>query len=117
MFPEVLRIGDFVITSFGVMLMLSFLVGEYVLGRQLERYGRSSQLAWDLILWIMIGGLVGAKLYFHALHWNDDHDPVRNGPARRRGSLLRRGCAAHAVPRAGDRDLTLLPWRDRSPTS
>jgi phosphatidylglycerol:prolipoprotein diacylglycerol transferase len=70
MFPEVIRINDFVITSFGVMMMLSFLIGGYILGRQLERYGRSSQLAWDLILWIMIGGVLGAKLYFHALHWD-----------------------------------------------
>jgi len=70
MFPEVLRINDFVITSFGVMMVFSFLVGGYVLGKQLERYGRPGQLAWDLMLWIMVGGLVGAKLYFHILHWD-----------------------------------------------
>jgi phosphatidylglycerol:prolipoprotein diacylglycerol transferase len=71
MFPEVFRIGNIVITSFGVMMVFSFLVGGIVLGRQLERYGLSRQLAWDLMLWIMIGGLAGAKLYYHFLHWDE----------------------------------------------
>jgi len=68
MFPEILRIGDFPITSFGVMLVLSFIAGAYVFSRQLARYALAPQLAWDLLLWIMIGGIVGAKLYYHLLH-------------------------------------------------
>ena len=107
MFPEVLRIGDFVIMSFGAIMMLSFLVGRYVLGRQLERYGRASQLAWDLILWIMIGGLVGAKLYF----CTGTMITTLFETARLDG--VDRSCVEAAPPTRfrlpGDRELTLLP--------
>jgi phosphatidylglycerol:prolipoprotein diacylglycerol transferase len=68
MFPEILRIGNFPITSFGVMLVLSFIFGAVVFSRQLARYAMSPQLAWDLLIWIMVGGIVGAKLYYHLLH-------------------------------------------------
>lgn len=68
MYPVILRIGDFEITSFGVMLVLSFIAGGAILARQLERYRLQGQIAWDVLLWIMIGGIVGAKLYYHLLH-------------------------------------------------
>ncbi|HEX6132973.1 MAG TPA: prolipoprotein diacylglyceryl transferase family protein, partial [Longimicrobiales bacterium] len=68
MYPEIFRIGSFVITSFGLMMFLSFLTGAWVLGRQLQRYGMPKELAWDLLAWIAVGGIVGAKLYYLALH-------------------------------------------------
>ena len=68
MFPVVFRIGSFPITSFGVMMFLSFVVGAWILGRQLERYGLPRPLAWDLLAWIAVGGIVGAKAWYLALH-------------------------------------------------
>lgn len=68
MFPVVFRIGNFPITSFGVMMFLSFVAGAWVLGRQLVRYNIDRQLAWDLLAWIAVGGIVGAKLWYVALH-------------------------------------------------
>jgi phosphatidylglycerol---prolipoprotein diacylglyceryl transferase len=71
MFPELFRIGDFPITTFGLMMFLSFVVGAWVLGRMYERLGYPRDLAWDLLAWIAIGGIVGAKGYYLALHWQD----------------------------------------------
>ena len=45
MFPVIFRIGDFAITSFGVMMFLSFIAGATILGRQLERYQMRRELA------------------------------------------------------------------------
>ncbi len=70
MFPVVFRIGSFAITSFGVMMFFSFVVGAWILGRQLERYAINPQLAWDLLAWIAVGGIIGAKLWYLALHWS-----------------------------------------------
>jgi phosphatidylglycerol:prolipoprotein diacylglycerol transferase len=70
MYPVVFRIGDIAITSFGIMMFLSFVVGAWVLGKQLERYGMESHLAWDLLAGIAIGGVVGARLYYNALHFD-----------------------------------------------
>lgn len=68
MFPELFRIGDFVVTTFGLMMFLSFVTGAWILGKQLERYGQPPELAWDVLAWVAVGGIVGAKVYYLALH-------------------------------------------------
>ncbi|MHB1168066.1 MAG: prolipoprotein diacylglyceryl transferase [Longimicrobiales bacterium] len=71
MFPELFRIGDFVVTSFGVMMFLSFIAGAWATGRQLERYGLDRELIWDMLAGIAIGGILGAKIYYLLLHLDD----------------------------------------------
>ncbi|NLG60613.1 MAG: prolipoprotein diacylglyceryl transferase [Candidatus Cloacimonetes bacterium] len=71
MFPELFRIGDFVVTTFGVMMFLSFLGGAWATGRQLERYGLERELIWDMLAGIAIGGILGAKIYYLLLHLDD----------------------------------------------
>jgi phosphatidylglycerol---prolipoprotein diacylglyceryl transferase len=84
LFPEIIRIGDFVITSFGVMMFVSFITAAYFVGRQLQRYGMPKEYAWDMLAWCAVGGILGAKLYYLALHWQAlVADPM--------GELLSRG--------------------------
>ena len=84
MYPVIFRIGSFPITSFGVMMFLSFIVGAWILGKQLERYGLDGKLAWDLLAGMAIGGILGARLYYIGLHFGDFlANPV--------GELLARG--------------------------
>jgi phosphatidylglycerol---prolipoprotein diacylglyceryl transferase len=78
MYPVLFEIGNFQITTFGVMMFLSFITAAWFTGRQLERYGMSRELAWDMLAWVAIGGILGAKLYYLALHWEAlVADPVR----------------------------------------
>ncbi|MBI4408849.1 MAG: prolipoprotein diacylglyceryl transferase [Gemmatimonadetes bacterium] len=87
MYPEILRIGGFAVTSFGVMMFASFLAGAWVLSRQLERQGRSPELAWEVLVWVAIAGILGAKLYYLGLHWRDlVADPL--GELTNRGGLV-----------------------------
>jgi phosphatidylglycerol:prolipoprotein diacylglycerol transferase len=87
MYPELFRIGNFAITSFGLMMVLSFFAGAWVLGRMYERFGYPRDLAWDLLAWIALGGIVGAKGYYLALHWSDlVADPI--GQIFSRGGLV-----------------------------
>jgi phosphatidylglycerol:prolipoprotein diacylglycerol transferase len=71
MYPILFYIGDFPITSFGLMMFLSFIGGAWATGRLLKRYGLDPALIWDMLAWIAIGGIVGAKVYWLALHWPD----------------------------------------------
>jgi phosphatidylglycerol:prolipoprotein diacylglycerol transferase len=71
MFPILFRIGDFEVTSFGLMMFLSFIVGAWLLGKQLQRYGLPKEYAWDMLAWIAIGGVLGAKLWYLALNYQD----------------------------------------------
>src|SRR5688572_28131645 len=70
MYPNLFYIGDFPITSFGLMMFLSFVGGAWVLGKMMRRYCFTSELAWDLLAWIAIGGVLGAKLYHLALNFD-----------------------------------------------
>jgi len=71
MYPTLIEIGNFTITTFGVMMFLAFLSAAWATAPQYERRGISRELAWDLLAWVAIGGIVGAKVYYLALHWQD----------------------------------------------
>lgn len=64
MFPELLRIGDFQITTFGAMVAVSFLVAFWVSGMEFERKGMSRRLHEQGFLACLVGGVLGAKLLF-----------------------------------------------------
>lgn len=69
MFPVLFRIGGFTVTSFGVMIALSFVVGGWILARELDRKGQDPEHAWDLAGYAAIFGILGAKIYYMILHW------------------------------------------------
>jgi len=75
MYPNLFRIpegfplmGGEYVTSFGVMMFLSFIVGGTVIRSELEREGHDGELAWDYVFWGVIGGIVGAKGYYVLLN-------------------------------------------------
>jgi phosphatidylglycerol---prolipoprotein diacylglyceryl transferase len=61
MYPVLFRIGDFEITSFGVLVAIAALTGVWLFGRELKRSGLP-QHASDAAVVGVIGGLLGAKL-------------------------------------------------------
>ncbi|HKK08437.1 MAG TPA: prolipoprotein diacylglyceryl transferase, partial [Gemmatimonadota bacterium] len=62
-------LGPFTITTFGLMLALAFLAAWTVMRKRLDELGEDSRLAGDMVVAALVGGLVGAKLYYLALHW------------------------------------------------
>ena len=61
MYPVLFRIGDFEVTSFGVLVAIAALTGVWLFGRELKRSGLPEQ-ASDAAVVGVIGGLLGAKL-------------------------------------------------------
>ncbi|MEQ9401836.1 MAG: prolipoprotein diacylglyceryl transferase [Longimicrobiales bacterium] len=62
-------LGGEPITSFGVMMLASFLTGGYVIRAGMVRAGRDPDHAWDLVFMAVIGGIGGAKLYYVLLNY------------------------------------------------
>jgi phosphatidylglycerol---prolipoprotein diacylglyceryl transferase len=67
MWPTLFRIGDFEVSTFGLMMFLAFLVAGMLLTRQYRRYGLHDDLASSVVIAGLIGGILGAKIYYAIL--------------------------------------------------
>jgi phosphatidylglycerol:prolipoprotein diacylglycerol transferase len=67
MHPELFKIGDFPINTYGVLLAIGILTGLLVAARLGERDGIKRDRIFDLGLWSIIGGLLGSKLLMLAV--------------------------------------------------
>lgn len=66
-FPFVFQLGPLEITGYGLMMMVAFLVGGWLIALELKRRGLSEDYAADMIAAAVIGGIVGAKLWYVAV--------------------------------------------------
>jgi len=66
-YPFVIHFGRFAVTGYGFMMMFAFLGAGWVFAKRLKEAGRDENLAWDAVMWAVIGGLVGAKVYYALL--------------------------------------------------
>jgi phosphatidylglycerol---prolipoprotein diacylglyceryl transferase len=66
-YPFGFYLGPLHITGFGIMMMLAFLVGGWLIDRECRRQAFASDYAGDIIVGAVIGGIIGAKLWFVAL--------------------------------------------------
>jgi len=64
MYPTLFEIFGYPVSSFGVMLAVAFLVGTWIVQVRLREEGYDPELAPTLLLYVMAGGILGAKLYF-----------------------------------------------------
>lgn len=62
MYPELFRIGNFPINTYGVLLATAFLVALLVAARLAARDGLPREKIYDLGLWMLLAAIVGSKL-------------------------------------------------------
>lgn len=62
MFPELFKIGDFPINTYGVLLAVGMLLALFVASKLAVRDGLPRERIYDLGLWTLIGGLLGSKV-------------------------------------------------------
>ncbi len=70
--PFAYKFGSFGFTGFGLAILLCFLVGQVVAQRELVRRGYDPDPVNDMVFAAVVGGLLGAKLYYVVVlgHWN-----------------------------------------------
>ena len=64
MFPTIFELWGFELSSFGVMVGIAFLVGGQLAALSFEREGLTRDDAWRVVVWCLIGGILGAKLWY-----------------------------------------------------
>jgi phosphatidylglycerol:prolipoprotein diacylglycerol transferase len=62
--PFAYSFGFFQFTGFGVAVLLAFVIAQIIAQRELERRGHEHEYIPDLVFAAVLGGLLGAKLYY-----------------------------------------------------
>ena len=62
MYPELFRIGDFPVNTYGVLLALAFLAALLVAARLGEHDGLPRERIYDLGLWMLLASILGSKV-------------------------------------------------------
>lgn len=61
--PEGFAIGPLFIRFYGIILMLGAVAGGWLATREAKRRGYDPELVWDLLVYLIIGGVIGARLW------------------------------------------------------
>jgi len=56
-------IGPFFIHYYGVIIMGGALLAAWVADREAKRRGLNNEMIWDCLPWLLIGGIIGARLW------------------------------------------------------
>ena len=62
MYPELFRIGDFPVNTYGLLLAVGMLLALFTASRLAAHDGLPRERIYDLGLWTLIGGLIGSKI-------------------------------------------------------
>jgi phosphatidylglycerol:prolipoprotein diacylglycerol transferase len=74
MHSMLLKIGPITIYSYGFMLMLAFLAGTLVATSMARRRGIAPETILDLVAYLLIAALIGARALYVFLNWDHFHD-------------------------------------------
>ncbi|MEW6401500.1 MAG: prolipoprotein diacylglyceryl transferase [Chloroflexota bacterium] len=56
-------IGPFTLRFYGVILMLGAVAGAWLATGEIKRRGHDPEIAWDLLIYLLVGGVLGARLW------------------------------------------------------
>ncbi len=111
MYPELFRIPfiDYPISTFGLMMALGFLAAAWITARRMEEEGQDPDVTYSIMIYIVLGGIAGSKLYFAVDNWLRDQGPflslfLSRGGITWYGGLIGGtlagavGCRRYAVP-------------------
>jgi phosphatidylglycerol:prolipoprotein diacylglycerol transferase len=71
MYPELFRIPwiDYPISTFGLMMAVGFLAAAWITAWRMEEEGFDPDVTYTIMVYIVLGGIVGSKLYFAVDNW------------------------------------------------
>jgi len=70
MHPELFEIFGFPVRTYGVIVLSAFLLGVWFAANHLSKFGIPKSRVWDVAVWAMIFGIIGARALFVIQHWS-----------------------------------------------
>ena len=77
-YPFTLKLGPLEVTGYGLMMMVAFLVGGWLITLELRRRALREEYAASMVVAAVIGGIIGAKLWYVILT-GDPHAILSRG--------------------------------------
>jgi phosphatidylglycerol:prolipoprotein diacylglycerol transferase len=69
-YPILYSFGKINIYSHGLMIVLGMILGAYILFRLVKKEGLPSQIFWEIVIFSIYGGMIGARLLYIILYFN-----------------------------------------------
>ncbi|MEI6437866.1 MAG: prolipoprotein diacylglyceryl transferase [Candidatus Omnitrophota bacterium] len=70
MFPVICHIGPIPVYSYGLMLALAVAVSSQLLARDARKIGILPDVIYDLVFWVVVCGILGARVFYVFLNLN-----------------------------------------------
>jgi phosphatidylglycerol:prolipoprotein diacylglycerol transferase len=58
-----ISIGPLCIRFYGILIMIGAVAAAFLCEREARRRKLNSELVWDALIWVLIGGIIGARLW------------------------------------------------------
>lgn len=77
--PIIVSFGHLALRWYSLIVLAAILVGIWIAGREAERKGFGKDALYDLTLWLVPAGIVGARLFHVIDHWPHEYaaNPIR----------------------------------------
>lgn len=62
--PIIFQAGPIALRWYGLLLVTGMMVAAWMASRHVSRKGYDGEKVWDLLVWVLIPGLIGARLYY-----------------------------------------------------
>jgi phosphatidylglycerol:prolipoprotein diacylglycerol transferase len=62
--PILVHLGPLALRWYGLLMVTSIFVGATLASREIERQGQDGNDLWDMLVWVLIPALIGARLYY-----------------------------------------------------
>lgn len=70
-YPMEFKLGPLTLTGFGLAMMAAFLIAAWLIDRELTRLGFTRDYGGEMLTGAVVGGIVGAKLWYVGLYGID----------------------------------------------
>ncbi|MFE4105216.1 prolipoprotein diacylglyceryl transferase [Almyronema epifaneia] len=62
--PIIFELGPFALRWYGLLMITAIFVAALIASRRLERQGEDAEKFWDMLIWVLVPGFIGARLYY-----------------------------------------------------
>lgn len=74
--PVMFNIGSFEIRWYSVLILIAFFVAYFLIQKEAKKFNIKSDFIFNMLFWILIFGVIGARIYYVIFDWASFKDNV-----------------------------------------